>query len=275
VEKIPALEVKKEDSAGKNAVIVLGMHRSGTSLLIRVLEAMGADLGDNCHKGLAENLSLMRADERLLREIGNGWQTASPLREDWVRDPAVTPFREEIRNILATEFASSSLFSFKDPRISLLLPLYLEVLRDLGIDPHFVVIERKDLEVARSLAVRNRIPLGTSIRMCRRYRESINRFSEGQKRVYVHFDDLVRNPESVVNTIHDAFELPLKEYRQVRDGIAAIIDTTRKHHNLTVFNKALYVLSCAFPGTYFSARDRIAGIRAGLGGSFAGKKGRR
>src|SRR3954447_24380667 len=100
------------------------MHRGGTSALAGALVRLGVDPprtlmpGDAANElGYWESARLWEFHERLLRALGTSW-------DSWTQCPSVaghaqeTVLAEELRDIIADEFAQSPLFVVKDPRIS-------------------------------------------------------------------------------------------------------------------------------------------------------------
>ena len=76
---------------GRHAILVLGMHRSGTSALAGMLSLCGASLpatlmppADYNPKGFFESLSIFRAHQQLLAELGSSWDDQSPLPKGWL-----------------------------------------------------------------------------------------------------------------------------------------------------------------------------------------------
>jgi hypothetical protein len=68
----------------------------------------------------------------------------------------IEAIRRELVSFLEDEFGRKPLWGVKDPRLCRLLPLWLDVLEELGAEPLFVVVVRNPLEVARSLEERDR-----------------------------------------------------------------------------------------------------------------------
>lgn len=136
--------------APKKIVIILGMHRSGTSCLTGSLQQAGLALGEfsewNPHnlKGNRENTEIMALNEAVLKANGGAWDLP-PRHIEW---PPV--FREQARQIL-TKYASTPVWGFKDPRTLFTLNGWL----DLGITPYYIGIFRHPLSVAASLMRRN------------------------------------------------------------------------------------------------------------------------
>lgn len=131
-------------------VIVLGMHRSGTSCLTGSLQLAGLDLGEfsawNPHnlKGNRENVEVMTLNEAILVASGGRWDLP-PKKVRWLPEHS-----QEARRILA-KYSGSPIWGFKDPRTLLTLEGWL----DLGIEPDYIGIFRHPLAVAASLIRRS------------------------------------------------------------------------------------------------------------------------
>ena len=119
-------------------LLVLGMHRSGTSLLAGVLERLGVALpgdviaGDQHNpSGYFEWADVVALQERLLIDLDRWWPSAAgvePLPADWLSAPATTAFRAALRGRLERSMAQQSdLWAIKDPRSSLLLPIWIDL----------------------------------------------------------------------------------------------------------------------------------------------------
>src|SRR5437764_4863962 len=115
----------------KQCILVVGMHRSGTSAMAGTLKIMGVDFGENLIgsdadniKGYFEHLDIHDANDDLLEEFGSSWKDLK-LPRNWLSDSRVSCHRIKIRALIARDFSDSQLFGIKDPRISILLPLYL------------------------------------------------------------------------------------------------------------------------------------------------------
>lgn len=137
-------------SGPRRSVAILGMHRSGTSLLAGTLEQCGLDLGEvntsapANEKGNRESWLLTALHEDLLREAGGGWDRPPDRPVAW------GPLHLRIRDLYVGLFAASPAWGFKDPRLLFCLEGWLEALPDLEM----VGVFRHPLEVARSLVKR-------------------------------------------------------------------------------------------------------------------------
>lgn len=146
----------------RQAVLILGMHRSGTSALTRVINLLGFNLPRNLipasqHnvKGFWETQALADFHDWILESAGSYWHDWSKFNPDWYASPLFARACEELKTILLAEFGSSDFIVIKDPRICRLLPLWLSVLSDLQIEPAAIIPIRNPLEIASSLRQRD------------------------------------------------------------------------------------------------------------------------
>ena len=92
-------------------ICVLGMHRSGTSVISRVLNLLGAELGIDLlpagpynERGFWENLKFTRIHDKLLQQLGSSWDDMGPLPDGWWTRDDVKPFGREIKDRVEEEF---------------------------------------------------------------------------------------------------------------------------------------------------------------------------
>ena len=145
-------------------LLVVGMHRSGTSAVTRILANAGYALGreviqqgpDN-PAGFWENTAIVETHEDLLTSLGSSWNDPRPLPVDWLKRAPARLARERLLRLLDSEFDGAEKFVVKDPRLCRLLPLWKDVLAERGIDAGVVLVVRHPGEVAASLKRRNDI----------------------------------------------------------------------------------------------------------------------
>ena len=155
-------------SEQKTAILILGMHRSGTSALTRVLNLCGVDLGtrlmppaqDNNDSGFWEHVDAVDAHERLLFQFGRSWSDARALPDGWLESEAAAAAAQRIAALVADEFAGSRLWAVKDPRLCRFLPLWLKVLGGAGVRVKLLYALRHPDEVIASLVRRDGLASG-------------------------------------------------------------------------------------------------------------------
>ncbi|MDA9983054.1 sulfotransferase [Gammaproteobacteria bacterium] len=135
----------------KPPIIVLGMHRSGTSLLTGCLEAAGLFLGtvNNAapfnKKGNKENESIRELHDSILMRHGFDWKTPPDKALTWTELE-----KRQLLNILKPYNDITRPWGFKDPRIIWLIEGWLEIFPGASL----VAVFRHPLLVSASLANR-------------------------------------------------------------------------------------------------------------------------
>ena len=149
---------------GQVCILVLGMHRSGTSALARVLNLHGVELGEDLLppgkdnvQGFWEKRAIVQMHDRLLGRLDRSWNDPRPLPEGWLDSDAAAEATREITAILG-EFAGKPLFAIKDPRICQFIELWLPILKRLRIRPVVVIAVRHPQEVVDSIHSRDGWP---------------------------------------------------------------------------------------------------------------------
>lgn len=146
----------------KAAVIVLGMHRSGTSSVAGTLAHLGAaapltlmpEHPDN-PKGYWESAPLVELNDRILESASSDWSDWRLLNTEWFASNAAQPYRDELIALISTEFGAQPLIVLKDPRICRLFPIWEDALRALGYSIVVMMPLRAPSEIAASLQKRD------------------------------------------------------------------------------------------------------------------------
>jgi lipopolysaccharide biosynthesis glycosyltransferase len=178
----------------------MGMHRSGTSCVAGLLDAIGVSLGpesalmkatqDN-PRGYFENLDFNQLLIDLLEGAGADWWRIRDFDVSRLSDSAVQRGRSRLERLLA-QFADSPVFALKDPRLCLLLP----ALRPVFPDPIFLHVVRSPIEVARSLNKRDGFGFAEGIALWESYNRRAIAATEGESRLLLNYGELVAHAES-------------------------------------------------------------------------------
>ncbi len=200
----------------KTAVVVLGMHRSGTSALARVLNLCGAalpakvkppKLGVN-PKGFWEPEAVLDLDVRIIRQLGGDWSNVDfslPSTGAFVDE-----FKADACALLQSEYGDQETILIKDPRICVLAPLWHEALIAAGYRPVYVVPIRNPLEVAQSLHARGDMTIREGLLLWLAYMRRVEEFADAHPEVrHVRYVDLLDDWRSVVPRIADALDIAL------------------------------------------------------------------
>jgi hypothetical protein len=180
------------------ALLVLGMHRSGTSALTRVFSLLGAGLpetliGANSTNptGHWESDAVRAFNDAALAAAGTEWFDWLPVNEGWARSLAYHGQVDRARDVLRAEFGDAPLFALKDPRICRLAGFWLDVLDAEGIDPAIVMPLRNPLEVAESLSRRDGVDTQIALLVWLRHVLEAERATRGRARMVVSYEQVL------------------------------------------------------------------------------------
>ena len=198
------------------AIGVLGMHRSGTSLVTQVVSLLGAYIGEEDElflpkpdnpMGNCEHYSINILHDRILEALGRTWDTAFSLPLNWHNSKDIAPLREELVGLIESRFAKQPLWAWKDPRTSILLPLWKDVLAELYIELRCLLVYRNPLDVARSLKARDGFSREESLGLWLNHNLAMLDNSAGLPRTVVSYQGLLSDPAESLSRWASRFSL--------------------------------------------------------------------
>lgn len=233
-----------QNSGQKVAVLVLGMHRSGTSMLGGVLDRLGCQ-GARTHlkatpsnpKGYFESPEIMKLNDAILATLGSRWDDWRPIEEGWQNSPRFVEFRDRIAETMAAEYGNASLIYLKDPRLCRLMPLWREVLSDSGFAPVCIHTHRNPCEVSLSLAARTEIEVEPELGMLAWLRHILDAEagSRGLPRIFTSYGRLLSNWTECSDRAEEVFGFSWPVARNARDDrVRDMIDRSLRHHDSSV-----------------------------------------
>lgn len=189
-------------------VVVLPMHRGGTSVATRLVNLLGFSPGPAddllpAHRdnptGYWENASLVDMNDEILRALDGDWSRPPRLEEGWETRPEVDALRPTAA-ALVESVLSSERWVWKDPRNCLTLPFWLRVLEQ---EVATVLVYRNPLEVAASLHARDGFPVPVGLALWERYLRSRLAAVEGRPVCVLSYEQLVADPEGWSSRVSD------------------------------------------------------------------------
>jgi hypothetical protein len=202
--------------APRRVFVVAGMHRAGTSVVARGLQALGIDLGDRLMaadqrmnaRGFFEDVDIVGLDDALLGAFGADWKNLALLDAvDW-RAPALSTLRAEARQLLEARLARSGQFGFKDPRAPRLLPFWQGIFAEMGVADAYVIAVRHPLSVIASLTARDALDVRRSGWLWLTHLLCALQYTAGRPRVVVDYDRLLAAPERELARMVTGLGLP-------------------------------------------------------------------
>jgi hypothetical protein len=263
----------------KELIFVIGAHRSATSAFTGSLNFLGAalparllDANDFNPKGYFESKSVVAANDCLLAEMGRQCIECRPLPQldGLLRERAV----DRCEQLLRTEFnPSSPIVAVKDPRISLLTPVWIEAAQRTRRRTSFVLMLREPVASAASIIRRDGMSEEAAIALWLRYMFDAERHSRGCPRTIVRAESFVRDPVSNLDMVGAALGLKWPTAPEVvRVALAEFIDfkLLKPQPNIsspladfaTELHAAIWDLSSAVEGDETVACERIDTLRS-------------
>lgn len=228
----------RPDSPGSSlAVVVLGMARTGSSAVTRILNLLGVELGgherllgaieDVNEKGFYEHYEIMRLNTALLKRLGGSWREPPDLEPGWERDPALDDLRDRAAETLERDFAGAPLWGFKDPRTCLTLPFW----RPLIGEARFVICHRNPLEIAASVERRDGLAQEVGLDLWRRYVCAAITETTGEPRLVISYERLCGAPLPTADQLASFIDrTAVANERAIRAEISAWVEAAMRHH---------------------------------------------
>lgn len=184
-----------------NVVIVLGMHRSGTSCLTGLLQQAGLELGDvvkeapHNKKGNRENLDIMALNNEVLSFSDGSWDLP-PENLSWNEQ------HQNARNIIINSYSDRNVWGFKDPRVLFTLPFWIDGLK--GVNLHYIGTFRHPLQVAKSLNARQgNLSIEKGVELWKSYNEKLFEYHKQYNFPIINFD---LEPKSYIDSVLEAIK---------------------------------------------------------------------
>ena len=179
-------------------LIVLGMHRAGTSSVTRLLNLAGAYFGpegiatetnEENPKGFWERRDVRAVCDGLLFGGDFDWWRVADFDIDRIPESVREEQTEAFRQIVG-QLDANRPWVIKEPRLCLLLPLLRPVLEA----PVYVHVTREPLEIAESLAARNDFPVPVGLALWEVYTAHMGAAPATDPSVVVSYGDLMQDP---------------------------------------------------------------------------------
>lgn len=232
----PELFMKSESK--RKCLIILGMHRSGTSALAGALALAGLnpgkkafDPGEDNPKGYFENARITLINEQILYELFARWNETLFIPEEWWLFEKFDKYLQQISEIILDEFDEADSILIKDPRLSVLLPLYLNALRKLDVNPVFVICVRNPFEITDSLKKRNHLAQEKSLLLWMDYQVKAEYYTRNYPRVFLSYHSLLKDPVKILRTLQEKLQPGIILNPETVKAVLSFLDNELKHHD--------------------------------------------
>lgn len=262
------------NSADQRVICVLGMHRSGTSLVTRVLNLLGVYLGsetgltqakDDNPKGFWEHYDIARINDEIFSRFGGSWHEPPDLPVGWESSSELGDLRQQAQVLIRDQFSGIGLWGWKDPRNCLTLPFWQQFISDI----QYVVCLRNPIDVSSSLTKRDGFLAEKGSKLWLKYVVSALRHTARGPRLLLFYEDFMERWEAQLarlSTFLGAANLATDP--DVRSAVEAFTDQKLYHHRSSVLDVS-NDRSLAFPSKALYMALRLAASRSSSGSSLS------
>jgi hypothetical protein len=217
-------------------ILVLGMHRSGTSVVTRMVNMMGAYFGpegrslgysrDN-PKGFWERKDVVTLNDQLLHNFQARWQNVRQW--DAAKLGAVPKSLAAQIRLLLLDIDAHRPWVIKDPRMCITLPCWLPFLEV----PVAVIVSRGPGAIARSLEIHRQLPFPYGLALWEYYAVHTVQQAHALPKIFVSFESMLETPVSATKSLYDALArhgvqgLRLPSEREIRAFIEPSLERAR------------------------------------------------
>lgn len=220
------------------AILVAGMHRSGTSATTGALRLAGVALGqellgpgEDNPKGYWENAGAVAIHEKLLHALGRSWDDVRELPAGWDESAAAAAAMQEIHALVESEFSDARLWAVKDPRLCRFLPLWKRVLVERGVRAVALLVARHPAQVAASIRSRNGWAEAVGALLWMRNMFEAERSTRDLPRAVVTYDRLLADPVATLWQAAERMGVALPPAADVEtEALVSFIDDNDRHH---------------------------------------------
>lgn len=200
----------------RRIIVVLGMHRSGTSALTKGLETLGVELGSDLMpatrfnpKGYWEDMDFYRLNDEILKTIGHRWDDLRSFAPDTFKRLADSIFFPRAVALVRERQTGTGALAIKDPRFCVLLPFWNAVFETADAAVSHVFCLRNPLSVAESLVRRDGLMRTHALWLWLRYNAAVieHTAAAGSRPIVVEYERLMENPREELHRIGGALGL--------------------------------------------------------------------
>jgi hypothetical protein len=222
-----------------SVICTLGMHRSGTSMVSRMLNLLGVHLGpeervltsrEDNPKGFWEYRPFVDINDEILARFGGCWDEPPAFPPSWWRDPNLADLREKVRHLMTEDFAVEPLWGWKDPRACLTLPFWQDLIGPM----RYLVCVRNPCAVVASLARRDGMTGEKADRLWCTHVQAALADTTGQPRMFVFYEDIIDDwlPELRRMAAFTGNPEPADDPR-VRQAVGDFLESGMCHHRMS------------------------------------------
>jgi hypothetical protein len=235
----PTMSTTAPARPSRPLLMVIGMHRSGTSATTGALACVGVRLGRNLYaghadvnpKGYFEHGEIADTDDEALLAMGSAWDDILPREAGWAQAEALQPFARRLAFILASELRGPGLFAVKDPRVCRLLPWWQPIIEGVRAQPHYLLVLRAPREVGASLQKRDGFSAEKSQLLWLRHYLEAEAATRHARRAVIDFASFLADPVAELARVQDQLEVRFpRPPAEAAGDLSRFVSADLRHH---------------------------------------------
>lgn len=252
----------------KKAIVILGMHRSGTSAVAGAIDLLGAERpasmlqgGPSNPLGYFEAYTVIYVNDRILRMAECTWYDSLGFDPEAL-DPVARKTAMALINIaIGAEFPNASLLLLKDPRLCLLLDYWLPMLDAMQIEPKVLLVLRRPDEVIASLGKRDAFPPPLAAAAWLQHVLAAEQATRGRPRALVTYEELLADWRGCLMRAGQQAQIDWPvTFDAVADQMAQRLPGALRHHHAGVVDAKV---PASLVPLMQAAFDKLLELRAG------------
>jgi hypothetical protein len=226
------------NSSDPTIVCVLGMHRSGTSVVARLVNLLGVYLGPDEHllksaedntKGFWEHEPIMNLNDEILCRYGGSAHVLPSFSPGWEKASGLEDLRERACAIIQRDFSQTDMWGWKDPRTCLTLPFWQLLLPRM----RYVICLRSPIVVAQSIQRRDGLSVEEGALHWLVHMKSLLHYTDDQPRFLLVYEDVMHDWEPGLRQLARFLGVAERaEWSEVRAAVSGFISKDLDHHHI-------------------------------------------
>jgi len=185
-------------------VCVAGMHRSGTSMVARMIHTCGVYFGPERileytsrenERGYWENVNFVTLNDALLDQLGGRWDMPPPRPESW-NNAGLEALGDRALELIK-QLSDLRRWGWKDPRNSITLPFWRQLVPNLKV----VICLRHPLEVIQSLVKRGSSVDDSLLDLWLTYNQQLMTEVPPENRLITHYASYFVDPQQELRRV--------------------------------------------------------------------------
>lgn len=222
----------------KNIYVVLGMARSGTSVIARALKALGVELGTQFAvphdkwnpTGFWEDKDIVyKINRGVLYALQQHWMSVRLCDELDLSHKDIQKMKAKAVELLQTRMKTVNEWGFKDPRTAKLLPFWQEVFTALNAKAHYIIVLRHPLAAAFSYQHLTGTSVEVGLMLWLMHMVPSVDHTKHQHRMIVSYERMLTAPKKELARMQKTLLFPSQSKEEINDFTNTFLQGSLQH----------------------------------------------